>query len=445
MVKRESFTPQVQVPHPENWESALYETSKYDELLQQTLEEYKVSENVWSPEVFREYMVSSLMLADDIFVETLGIHLQDLSTGVPRNVSVQQVTRAMASLNAPFISLWRYFAKTREKVSFTAWRDDPILLDLCARELEFYKVLGMGVIEQSLMTDRVIRYAQLCYHHWGKKLFTISLGLAWQLNNTELRKLPSVLFQLPYPALHLVIPTSFNFQVYNEQDGWCVVSGVYLTEDVSELGERMIRLLVTSVDKGPTDGGTSVYYWNIFLREDSTLEEDIQYSIDYAKTSTQKEPYLNWSDRLATFEMMLPHLLSLFRFVVNVMLYATHPSADKAEVFSDHPDFQGLYKRALAAKGKKRERLFQEVNAAKTPPRTYLGGSIRVTREERENVAAFKKEGKSQTIRTYVMQHWQHIWSGPMDGERKCTYQLIKAYWRGPEVGAVSNKTHHLT
>jgi len=452
-IKRE--TPQIQIPHPENWESKLYDGFKYRQLLSSLLAEYKVPTGVWSVEVYVRFLQESKNIAASTLMDVTKTNPRKLfnANGSMSTAVSNILLKTVTAVHSAYITLWDYYADTCGEVSFTKWREDPVFLAICERENEQLEELGVLVgdvseaINDALMTDRVIRYAQVCYRHWGRKLYTISDDLAWQLNNTELRKFPSDLFQLPYPALYLSIPVRLGFKVYNEADGWCEVAGVYLTEDVSPEGNRLIRVLVTSVDLGMHNGGTSVYFWNIHLRIGSPLEEDLEYSIETAYQQTRASGHESVgcaTDRLATFEMMLPHLLSLFRFIVNVILYATHPSADKAVVFSDNPNFQALYKKADEAIGARRKQLFSELNAIKTSPRILLGGSIKVSRQERADVEAFYAKRGKQCVRTYVAQHWQHIWSGPMDGERKRTYQLIKSYWRGPEDAPITTKVHHL-
>jgi hypothetical protein len=90
--------------------------------------------------------------------------------------------------------------------------------------------------------------------------------------------------------------------------------------------------------------------------------------------------------------------------------------------------------------------LFQRAEKVRGEPRLLLGGSVTVSREERDAATTPKTRGKGSKhkVRTYVQAHWQHYRVKHDDGEYGRKYILKKAYWKGAKDLPVSDKIHQI-
>lgn len=304
---------------------------------------------------------------------------------------------------------------------------------LDALEKEEDRMITIGRLLQLDEGVRVMLYARVYFEAYNRKIYTISDSLAWSLMHTELRNLPVASFTLPYPTLYFVMPDSLQFKI-REYDKDYIIRGMYVSESKVDDHRTITLTVFATVENSKTPLVNTVTHTLEFLVINGhILEADLEVTCNCSRDVGSEKEWLSTA-----------RLLVLFRFLVNVFLYATHPDSDISEVLNTNPDFKALYKKAHDATGKKKERLLKDLNATKTSPRILLGGAVKVSRQERADVEAFYAKRGKQCVRTYVAQHWQHIWSGPMDGERKRTYQLIKSYWRGPEDAPITTKVHHL-
>lgn len=303
---------------------------------------------------------------------------------------------------------------------------------------------------EALNTDRVLRHAIKTYCMCGKKLYTVSSGLATQMRYMQLRNMPEEFLRAPYPAFYLTCPQEDPFKIYNNETGMHSVEGMYVMEDTSTQ-PRAWRIILTA---GPNEQSVhisddSLYHYLILLTPGKTLEECIDHSLSEAvkvgglKRLSEKAEIKSEvleGDTLDIFEKSKSELIAAFKYAVNVVLYATHPDAEQ-EIFNSSPEFQALYKRASKAKGKKRQKLFARAREVKGDDYILLGKSVVISREEKDALTAPKRKGTKHAVRTYVAAHWQHYWTGPRGGERKRVYTLKKAYWKGASTLPVSTSS----
>jgi len=300
-------------------------------------------------------------------------------------------------------------------------------------------------------TARVLRYCISSYHKYGKKLYVVSPGLAWEMANIQLRKMPSELLHLPHHAIYLTAPE--GYRVYNQYTGWHPLEGMYIVAD-NAATPRTWRLLLTA---GPNDNSVhtlddALFHFFIKLDADKTVEGCIEATLDDVAKVMQPSRTVDGKtihnsnlteQQIEVFGLMRNELKRAFLYAVNVMLYCTHPDAEQ-EAFNANPEFQNLWNRAHKAKGKKRKDLFARVTAERGPEYIKLGGSVTVSRELRDAVEGGKKKGTKHSVRTYVSSHWQHFWTGPRDGERKRIYKLKRSHWKGAKDLPVSETSRHV-
>lgn len=315
---------------------------------------------------------------------------------------------------------------------------------------------------QTSITSHIGQF-NVCYHmvHWarhGKHTYKVSDGLAMRLALTELRGLRCEDLRLPFKSLYLEVPEFLGFKIANFMSGWHTVDGIYLSEDVSDSGQQS----VTSRD---TDGGRSwrvcvmgkekdthiaenddaFVYFTIPLVEGWSLDDALKTVADRVYQSEIEELTENQdSSSLVELDESLKQWLAVFRWTLNVMIYATTPDAEH-EFVRDNPEAEAIWRRIQKLpKSKKREDLNARLRSMEQQPRTLLGRSIKVTPALR-SMLEHRKTGESGSalIRTLVSGHWRRFAVG--EGRKERRWQFVEPYWRGPENAPVSSiNDHHL-
>jgi len=368
--------------------------------------------------------------------------------------------QAMQVLLAVFQVVSDYLIETYEHPSYALLAVDKRYHALCDYEYTKFKE-SLDWSSEHCNTEFIVRHAMKVYKMCGEKMYFVSPGLEWELRNTELRKMPEEFLRLPYPSIYIVLPTKEPFKVFNDQTGWHDVEGIYLVED-EYTKPRVWRVILTGKpnENSKHKFDDALYHWTIYFHPGSTVEECIDFSTKVGMSQIEEAKrevvgpdgsiceVLNRVDPASEvakiFKMMREPLLESFRYVMNVVLYASHPDAE-VHGFNSNPEYDKLRQRAMKApKGKKRARLFERSRSLRGKDRLLLGGSVVVNRKEAE---AAKSEGSGvkgkQKVRTYVAGHWQHYWVG--EGRTKRIYKRKRPFWRGPEDAPVTQKTHKLT
>lgn len=321
--------------------------------------------------------------------------------------------------------------------------------------------------EENLMTESIVRNTCYWFKHYGRKAYRVSSGLQWMLENTELRKYPCEDLRLPFPVIYLSLPP--KYQVFNDVTGWHTAEGLYIVEDVNTIPRCWRLILLAKPNNASVDEyDDAIYHWLVHFPDGVSVEAAIQESIDivyaqheageYSRTVILRDgTHKNYksivsanlmNDRcLEIFKEMQKTLLPLFRYVMNVVLYATLPDADA--VMSDaNPEYMALRRRAAHEKnGRKRKELNTRANAIGAHPRIVLGGSIVVSRETKEAQEDVSGDGtRKQKVRSLVSGHWHHFWTGPRkeQDKRNLVKKWVQPYWRGPEAAPLTEKEHVL-
>ncbi len=303
-----------------------------------------------------------------------------------------------------------------------------------------------------LNTIRVLRYMVSTYQHFGKKLFTVSPGLSFTLQHTELRKMPAELLTLPYPCIYLVMPSD-TYNIYNNETGVHFVEGAYIVEDKT-IVPRSWKIMLTGLanENSVHEEDDALYHYNIILEDGKSLEECIEATVKIATEGLTTRGVIDGcdivsgdlaKDELDIFNKTKDHLIKVFKYAACVCLYATHPDAE-VDAFNASPEYKSLYNRALKAKGDKRKKLFSRASKAKGESRILLGGSVTVSREDRAAAVTPRRKGSTHKVRTYVQGHWQHYRVKHDTGEYGRKYILKKAYWKGAKDLPVTEKRHHV-
>lgn len=318
--------------------------------------------------------------------------------------------------------------------SFTELTKNPKFQQLFNHELEFWKSIGHND-QYHYVTEIIMRHTTLSWIHHGRKSYQISPGLRWRLENTELRNYPADELRLPHSTIYIELPPIYP--IVNDITGTHQSEGAYIVAD-HEASPRRWRVVLIGRDNENSryKGDDALYHWNIRLREGTTVEECLQESHDAVDTS------LPGAD-MDNYQKMLPTLKKLFKYLMNVVLYATMSDADSRIVQSD-PEYQRLFDRAmkLDKKSKKRKSLLARARQLDSHPRTLLGGSIVVDRTHQAGEGSSEGSRGKMTVRTLVSGHWRNQPVGEGRKERKRIW--IEPHWRGPEYAPITSKKYVL-
>jgi len=395
-------------------------------------------------------------LTFDIFTEVVSKNnaeliqrAKDLFETLPQKkcYSNKDILRCTAWMQAPYWVGMDVLLDEHGHSNYSRLLADPRFQYIVERECTLYQ---KSYIEMN--TNRLIRYLSSTYQKYGKKTYTVSPGLAFALQHTELRKMPAELLALPYPCIYLAMPPK-TFTIYHEETGTHDVEGAYLVEDKSVTPRAWKIMLAGSPNENSaSDDDDALYHYTMILEDGKTLEECIQETVRLATDGTAVRGTVDGKDvvsgglaqaQLEIFKSLQAQLMNVFKYAACVCLYAMHPDAE-VEGFIEDPEYRALYNRAMKAKGPKRKKLFKRANEIKGDVRLRLGGSVTVSREEREAAQAPKRKGTKHSVRTYVQSHWQHYWKKNADGVKERTYKRKEAFWKGAKDLPVTVKQHHL-
>lgn len=300
----------------------------------------------------------------------------------------------------------------------------------------------------------MIEYATHVWERSGRKIYCVAPGLSWRLNNTELRGVRSCDFRLPYRCVYMDLSIlgekGFPAQI-EDKNGKGVAEGAYVIEDVID-GVRVVHIEVVSTGgsggamaSGALPHGSVFrsYPWHLTvrLRDGSMVQDCLDDLVRLIEADFCNEPGQESSGRDLAYQVEVAR--SIFGYIMNVIMYATIPGVD-ARVVPCNPDYQSLFDRAMMAPegSKKRRSLLDRANGGSNQRMTLLGGNLYVDKGKERSEPGNGTGGKI-TVRTLAAGHWKHVAHGAGRKERRLTW--IEPYWRGPELGPVSEKKHVLT
>jgi hypothetical protein len=283
---------------------------------------------------------------------------------------------------------------------------------------DMIKVASAATDQFTLNVAGHMHFHMAAHKNAGKKVYVPSSGLAEQLKFTELRGLTSEDLRLPHPSIYIQVPESAKLRVWNDESEWHRVVGIYVTE---ESNPRAWRFLVCGEIKPMEASLVPIYadndalvYFHVRLPENMSLEDALAVNQDECIKNVQE---LN-AQGTSTFDPMLDIWQDIFRWAMNVVLYASMVDGESEEVID--PKKRKLLDRAnKASKGKKRSRLLKEANQIDSRRRCLLGRSVTAKRGSWE-----------LTVRVRVRGHWRNQPYGPERMYRRL--QWIEPYWKGP-------------
>lgn len=335
---------------------------------------------------------------------------------------------------------------------------------ICAPEMrELIKSFSRnsGMVPGALSFSLVLTYFMAAFEREGKRVYTVSPGLAEKLCHTELRGLSCEDLRLPYPAIYIEVPAKADLQIWNDETGWHRLEGVYVIEDPDVLGgadgmdflerERVAwglqpgellrgwRFLLVGECKDPGNaekmGDDAVYYYRVPLPAGLEVEEAIRKSRDNAFIGRDR-------DRMRS-EALDPdeQWKQVFSWVMNLIMYVTW--CEPGERWMLNREARQLWERAQKApKGSaKRKRLHQEFQKFDPRWRIQLGKHILVQRHEEGPERGAGQPRGPMTVISWVAGHWKRVAYGPGRSQRR--WQHIEPYRRGPEGAAEIWKPHH--
>lgn len=316
-------------------------------------------------------------------------------------------------------------------------------------------VENLAVVGQA-SNSMLIAQFNICYHMLnfdahGRHAYKVSDGLAMKLALTELRGLKCEDLRLPYKALYLEIPGFLGFKIKNAITGWHEVEGIYVSEDNNDSGQgegtvaqpvdggRSWRVCVTAKENENkiSDNDDAMVYFTIPLVEGWSLDASLANLAARVYKNQKEDPGL-----YGVAEETIENWIAVFRWTLNVMLYATTPDGEH-ETVRDNAEAEAIWRRVQKLpKGPKREGLVGRYKQLDPRLRTLLGRSVKVTPNLR---TMFEQRGKGSGngafVRTYVAGHWQRYAVGPGRKERR--WQFVEPYWRGPEDGVTAEAHAH--
>ncbi len=250
----------------------------------------------------------------------------------------------------------------------------------------------------------------------GRKAYLPSEALARRLLATELRGLRTDDLRLPFRCIYVALPCDLGLRIRSPRSGWHPMEGAYL----AELGE------------GPSR------QWHILLWSSASAEplRDCHHSFDLPL-----RPGWALDDILEECRAAYSHSgkevwLDAFRFLMNVVIYATWPDAERDEVMLN-TEARALWDRVqkLPRISAKRDRLKEELKRHDPVKRIILGRSV--PKYESPGTGP----GSELVKRVQVQGHWKQQPHGPALTLRKTIW--VQPYWKGPEDGVFETPAEH--
>jgi len=306
----------------------------------------------------------------------------------------------------------------------------------------FVELLSKDANLANLCANNVLRYegitsnANLFYHVYhfraeGKRVYEVSDGLAWLLQNTNLDNTEVSLVRPPYPSIYVKIPLGL-FTLLDARTGEHKIEGFYLRSYLKN-DKRVFRIIATAVENDASSFALDDSYFFFWMEfdEHGKVKEEL--------SRVMREEGKRWTVMLSdATQENAKKIPDFFRFVMNVILYS-----NSADVDCDwHPAWQKLFaQRQKARKERQKKRLRRELDALGNP-RKLLGGKIVILREEKNAYREAHKTGRQVKVRFRVAGHWRSQPYGPKMSLRRPKW--IKPYLKGPDAADVVNRVHRL-
>jgi len=292
--------------------------------------------------------------------------------------------------------------------------------------------------------------AQLCWHAamheaCNRKVYQVSPGLALNLSLTELKGLTTDLLHLPFEAIYVEVPAEADLWVHNTETDWHRCIGLYCVEDPGDQdGDRCWRIMAVGETKGTDIKSNSE---GMLLSNDALVHFRIKLPPDRKLDDVISEAVYNIGRDIETvspnFRGMLDEWPYLFRWLMNVVIYATWPDVEPLDVWANDQARKLWEKTQRGPSNAKHIRKARKKLGTMDPQRrTVLGHTIMLDRKLPRREGPGIATGIALATRHRVAGHLKKVWFG--EGRTKWRIQRIDPYWRGPDHGEVTNSSRRL-
>lgn len=266
----------------------------------------------------------------------------------------------------------------------------------------------------------------------GKVVYEVSAALAEKLKCTELRGLTTNDLQLPKKNVFVFVPEEVTNLRIIASDPSFRLRGFYITEDLPypDAAKDMSAGYIPSSYKEDFTGRV----WRILAvssRPDEPQEQERMqpFSIPLPDGALA-------DDVFALIPKEILGWTEVFKWAMNVVIYATWPDADVEHVIANKEARQLWERMERQPKGKKRDELRERFKTMNPMRRTYLGRHVtRWTPQERGQ----DSEGQPLLHRVRVVGHWQRYHVG--EGRKDLKWNWIEPYWKGDIDAPLSETT----
>ena len=261
----------------------------------------------------------------------------------------------------------------------------------------------------------------------GKHFYEVSPGLADKLANTELRGLTTEDLRLPFESICFHVPKEAGLHVLEEESP---CESIYLFEDSDRNGERNWLLMIAG---SPWEGqplNNNMIAFQFALPAGITMDAAIKENV---RRLSGAEVPMGVADSLRAWP-------DFFRWAMNAVIYATWPAGDRRTKFLNKPAAQLRARMEKLPRGKKKERLGNQLKTLELNPVVVLGANVRL--EGTGNEATATGQPRGLRVRVRVMGHWRHQAFGRNRSERRL--QWIEPFWRGSEDLPLSTPTYKM-
>jgi hypothetical protein len=292
--------------------------------------------------------------------------------------------------------------------------------------------------------------AQLCWHlamheRCGRKVYQVSPGLALNLSLTELRGLTTDLLHLPFEAVYIEVPEEADLFIHNVETDWHRCVGIYCVEDPADQdGDRAWRIMAVGESKGY---GQQANHEGMLLANDALVHFRIKLppgqKLDDVITSAIAQVKRDVATVSPNFHGMVDEWPQVFRWLMNVIIYATWPDVEPVAVWAND-EARKLWQKVQRGPSNARHvrKARKKLSTLDPQKRTVLGHTIVLDRKLPRRSGPGTGRGDELAVRQRVAGHLKKVWYG--EGKREWRIQRIDPYWRGPEQGEVTNSTRRL-
>jgi hypothetical protein len=293
-----------------------------------------------------------------------------------------------------------------------------------------YSEFGMPITPNELSFRTTLMY-HLSAHISSPYEYEVEDNLAEALQETELRGLTTDDLKLPYDSIHIKVPKSLNFKVYNTESGWHDLESLYIVEDpLYTMDNTIIRawrfLLIGSVKgyvklkNGDEYADDAVSFFRVPLKSGMSVDEAMN-TLDYhiEENNNMHNMKIVWKDP--------------FKWVMNAVMYATNVDCGKVMLNKEAMRLKNrMFK--ITPKSKNYARLKERYKKICRNTCIMLGKDFKEKDTEIQH--------RTMTVRSKVPGHWRRVVHGKERLER--TWKWINSYWKGPQDGLFDNRPHRI-